>query len=75
MQVVTAREFRNSQGKFLNAAKRGNPLMLRSKFGDFRITPINANDSFERDIKSACKEIKAYMAGDIELPLAKDLKF
>lgn len=35
MQVVTAREFRANQGKFLNAAKSGQSVLLTSRYGNF----------------------------------------
>lgn len=76
MQVVTAREFRSSQGKYLNAAKRGESLTLRSRFGDFSISPMCSNENtVKSDLKSSFREIKSYLAGEIDLPLAENLKF
>ncbi len=45
MQIVTAREFRSNQGKFLGAAKRGQDVLLTSRYGNFRIIPITEDDA------------------------------
>ena len=45
MEIVTAREFRANQGKFLTAAMKGHSVILTSRFGNFKITPITEDDS------------------------------
>ncbi len=45
MEIVTAREFRANQTKILKAAKNGQSVILTSRVGSFKITPINGNDS------------------------------
>lgn len=76
MEIVTAREFRRSQGKFLTAARSGQTVMLISRYGNFKITPISDSDEIvEKDIRAAYSEAMAHMKGDIDLPLAKDVVF
>lgn len=76
MEIVTAREFRSNQGKFLTAAMSGKSVVLTSRYGNFKIIPISDEDEIvERNIRTACDEVKAHVAGEIELPSAKDIVF
>lgn len=76
MEIVSAREFRSKQGKFLTAAKLGKSVMLTSRYGNFKIVPISDTDEIvERDIRTALAEVKAHIEGKTELPLAKDVVF
>ena len=76
MEVVTAREFRSNQGKFLMAAKEGESVLLTSRYGNFKITPVTSDDMIiERDLRDAIKQVKDHMEGRIELPNAKDIVF
>lgn len=76
MEIVTAREFRKNQGRFLTAAREGKSVILTSRFGNFKITPVSDNDEIiEKDIRAAYDEVKAHLAGRIDLPLAADLIF
>lgn len=49
MGIVTAQEFRANQTKILKAAKNGQSVILTSRVGSFKITPINSNDSLIAD--------------------------
>ena len=76
MEIVSAREFRSNQGKFLNAAKSGQSVVLTSRYGNFKITPISDEDEIiKRDIFASCAEVKAHVEGNLDLPLAKDIVF
>lgn len=76
MEIVSAREFRSNQGRFLKAAKIGQSVMLTSRYGNFKIVPITDEDEIvTRDIAASCAEVKAHLKGEIELPLAKDVVF
>lgn len=76
MEIVTAREFRSNQGKFLTAARSGKSVMLTSRYGNFKIVPISDTDEIVAgDLRTASAEVKAHIAGEIELPLAKDIVF
>ena len=76
MEVVTAREFRSNQGKFLIAAREGQSVLLTSRYGNFKITPVTSDDVIiERDLREAINQVKEHMEGRIELPNAKDIVF
>lgn len=66
MQVVSAREFRSNQGKYLNAAMSGQSVMLTSRYGNFKITPITEEDDLTTRICEGLKEVK--MINDGKLP-------
>jgi len=76
MIIVSARKFRENQTKVLSAAMSGQSIVLTSRLGDFKITPITDTDSIvESHLRSACAEVKAHMQGKTELPSAKDVVF
>ncbi len=76
MQIVSAREFRENQGKFLTAARNGQSVLLTSRYGNFKIMPItDADEIIERDIRASYAEVMAHVEGKAELPLAKDVVF
>ena len=76
MKVVTAREFRSNQGKFLMAAKEGQSVLLTSRYGNFKITPVTSDDMIiERNLREAVNQVKDHMEGRVELPNARDIVF
>ncbi len=76
MEIVSAREFRSNQGKFLSAARAGESVVLISRYGNFKITPVtDADEIVERDIRAAYAEAQSHIYGRIQLPSAKDLTF
>jgi antitoxin (DNA-binding transcriptional repressor) of toxin-antitoxin stability system len=76
MIVVSAREFRENQSKVLSAAMNGQSIVLTSRLGNFKITPISDADAIVEDsIRAACAEVKSHLHGSVDLPLAKDIEF
>lgn len=74
MEIVSTREFRSNQGKFLTAARAGESVVLTSRYGNFKIVPISSDDELvRRDIRQSCKEVRDHLEGLIELPSAKDI--
>lgn len=71
MQIVSAREFRSNQGKFLNAAKNGQSVMLTSRYGKFKITPIAEEDSLTSRIGEGLREVKLIESGKLPAKSAK----
>lgn len=71
MQVVSAREFRSNQGKYLNAALNGQSVMLTSRYGNFKITPITEEDSLTSRICEGLREVKLMESGIIPSKSAK----
>ncbi|MDE6342779.1 MAG: type II toxin-antitoxin system prevent-host-death family antitoxin [Muribaculaceae bacterium] len=66
MQVVSAREFRANQGKFLNAAKRGQSVLLTSRYGNFKITPVTEEDTLTERICRGLEQVKAIQDGKMK---------
>ena len=76
MEVVTAREFRSNQGKFLIAAREGQSVLLTSRYGNFKIIPVTSEDMIiERELLEAVNQVKDHMDGRLELPNARDIVF
>lgn len=76
MQIVSARDFRSNQGKFLTAVRQGESVVLTSRYGNFKIVPITeADEVVERDLHAAHKEVKQHLEGKISLPRANDVIF
>ena len=76
MVVVSTRDFRTNQTKYLNLAKAGEHVVLKSRAGSFRIFPDDGNDTIDapRDlIKNALTEVKEAIAGKRELQSADSL--
>lgn len=74
MEMVSTREFRSNQGKFLTAARAGESVVLTSRYGNFKIVPISSDDELvQREIRKSCKEVRDHLEGLIELPSAKDI--
>lgn len=44
MVVVTGREFRASQAKYLGYAGRGEDVVIKSRAGSFRLVPVQSDD-------------------------------
>ena len=44
MVVVSAREFRVNQGKYLGMANTQKGILLKSRFGTFKISPVSEDD-------------------------------
>ena len=65
MQVVSAREFRSNQGKYLNAAVNGQSLLLTSRYGNFKITPVTDDDTLTTRIYRGLEEVKKIENGEI----------
>ncbi len=63
MQVVSAREFRANQGKFLTAAKSGQSVLLTSRYGNFIISPVKEEDTLTTRICRGLEEIKQIQEG------------
>lgn len=65
MQIVSAREFRSNQGKYLNAAKSGQSVLLTSRYGNFKISPISEEDDITTRICEGLKQAKMIMDGKL----------
>ena len=73
MQIVSTREFRANQGKFLNASKRGESVLLTSRYGSFKITPVTEEDKLTERICRGLEEVKLMESGKIPSKSAWEL--
>lgn len=76
MLTVTATQFRNNQAKILSAAKEGIPVVMTSRFGDFKLVPCaGVADKLRKELREAVAQVKADLSGEISLPNAEDIVF
>mgnify|MGYP003463788743 CR=1 FL=1 len=72
MVIVSIRDFRSNESHYLDMVNRGESVILRSRAGNFRITPVNENDINEKsdlvtDLRTALIEVKEVLAGNKSL--------
>lgn len=79
MVVVSTRDFRTNQTKYLNLAKSGEHVVLKSRVGSFRIMPEDGREIVEtprdliKELKNALTEVKEAIAGKRVLKSAESL--
>lgn len=79
MMVVSTRDFRTNQTKYLSMAKEGVDVILRSRAGNFKISPISDEDTvvnksdLEAKFRHALQEVIDAKKGKIQLQSAEDL--
>lgn len=79
MVVVSTRDFRTNQTKYLNLAKSGEHVVLKSRTGSFRIFPEDSKDTIDaprdlmNELRNALAEVKEAIAGKRTLRSADDL--
>ena len=74
MLVVSTRDFRTNQTKYLNKANAGEHVILKSREGSFRLVPVTPSDSVSEntqniaeDLRGALRELKEVIAGKKQL--------
>lgn len=79
MLVISTRDFRANQTKFLDMVNNGEDIVLKSREkGSFKLVPVKEEDSIiKRDImaelKGALQQVKDHMDGKIQLKSAEAL--
>ncbi|MGL4518854.1 MAG: prevent-host-death family protein [Phocaeicola sp.] len=79
MVVVSTRDFRTNQTKYLEMVKNGVDVILRARGGSFKITPISENDTLSsksemvNQLRNALKEVADAKKGKINLKTAEEL--
>ncbi len=79
MVVVSTRDFRTNQTKYLNMAKSGEYVVLKSRAGSFRISPETSKNVEETprnlvlELKNALTEVKDAVDGKRVLLSAESL--
>lgn len=65
MTIVSTRDFRANQGKYLVMALEGHDVVLSSRRGRFRLTPVVDEEEPKRDVTAevcqALKDWKEYL--------------
>ena len=79
MVVVSTRDFRTNQTKYLSLAKTGEHVVLKSRAGSFRIFPddgsktVDAPRDLMKELRNALAEVKEGIAGKRKLQSADSL--
>ncbi|MCD8297717.1 MAG: type II toxin-antitoxin system prevent-host-death family antitoxin [Prevotella sp.] len=80
MLVISTRDFRANQTKFLDMVNKGEDIVLKSRGkGSFKLVPVREHDAIvdKRDIlaelKGALQQVKDHKDGKIELKSAEGL--
>ena len=79
MMVVTTRDFRMNQTKYLNLAKAGENIILSSRAGNFKITPVTEDDQLTSktqlatELRNALEEVIAARKGEKELKAIEEI--
>ena len=79
MVVVSTRDFRTNQTKYLNLAKVGEHVVLKSRVGSFRIFSDDGSGNIEtsrdlmKELRNALTEVKEAIAGKRKLQSADSL--
>lgn len=80
MIIISTRDFRANQTKFLNMARSGKDIILKSRnSGSFKLVPVTEEDSIlgKRDImeelRGALQQVKEHMEGKRKLKTAEEL--
>lgn len=79
MLVISTRDFRANQTKFLDMVNNGEDIVLKSREkGSFKLVPVKEEDAIiKRDImaelKGALQQVKDHMNGKIQLKSAEAL--
>lgn len=80
MVIVSTRDFRTNQTKYLNLAKAGEHVVLKSRAGNFRIYPEDSNEGAIQaprdlmvELKNVLSEVKEAIAGKRVLQSAESL--
>lgn len=58
MTVVSARDFRANQVKYLSMVNSGEHVILKSREGNFRLLPVTSSDSISDDSQKIAAELR-----------------
>lgn len=74
MIVISTRDFRANQTKFLDLANKGEDIVLKSRGnGSFRLVPINEQDTIlsqqdiMKELQGALRQVSEHLAGKRKL--------
>ena len=81
MIIISARDFRTNQTKYLNLARAGEDVVLQSRSGNFKISPVLKEDGLDKKndmmdrLRHALQEVKDARQGKIKLQTAEELLY
>lgn len=79
MVIVSTRDFRANQTKFLDMARNGEDVILKSRSsGSFRLSPVKEKVARQKrdltaELVSALREVRDDMDGKVKLKTARSL--
>ena len=73
MEIVSARTFRANPTAILKKAKKGESVLLSSRVGMFKITPVTEEDSLTTRICEGLNEAKLILDGKLPCRTIEDM--
>ncbi len=65
MEIISARDFRANQTAILSKAMKGESILLTSRIGTFKITPVTEEDSLTARICKGLRQVKMIQEGKL----------
>lgn len=65
MEIISARDFRANQTAILSKAMKGESILLTSRIGTFKITPVTEEDSLTTRICKGLRQVKMIQEGKL----------
>lgn len=72
MHVISLSKFRTNQTATLLRALQGESVLLTSRLGAFKLTPVTAEEKIVSRISEGMEEVKLIEAGKLPTKKAKD---
>lgn len=73
MEIVSVREFRANQTNILAKALKGESVLLSSRLGMFKITPVIKEDSLTERICNGLRQVKQIQEGKLPRRTVEDM--
>ena len=73
MEIISARDFRANQTVILNKVLEGESILLSSRVGMFKITPVTKEDTLTTRICTGLKQAKMIEEGKLPRRTIQDM--
>ena len=73
MEIISARDFRANQTVILNKVLDGESILLSSRVGMFKITPVTEEDTLTTRICKGLKQVKMIEEGKLPRRTIQDM--
>ncbi|MBD5353650.1 MAG: prevent-host-death protein [Bacteroides sp.] len=73
MEIVSARDFRANQIRILTKALKGESVLLSSRIGMFKITPVTEEDTLTTRICKGLEQVKMIEEGKLPRRTIQDM--